>query len=94
MKSVVLAAGLLVGTVHGITTEGMLAAPRRSTGQLSAKGVRSLELRLPPYADRVGSRVVLGNQIQLDNSKVDFDLVLPRHRDRKHHQGALWQRGI
>jgi hypothetical protein len=41
MKSVVLAAGLLLGSVHAITTEGMLAAPRRSTGQLNAKGVCS-----------------------------------------------------
>lgn len=39
MKCAVLAAGLLLGSVHAITTEGMLAAPRRSTGILSAKGV-------------------------------------------------------
>ena len=40
MKSMIVAASLLLGSVHGITTEGMLAAPRRSTGILSAKGVR------------------------------------------------------
>jgi hypothetical protein len=39
IKSALWAAGLLLGSVQAITTEGMLAAPRRSTGILSAKGV-------------------------------------------------------
>jgi hypothetical protein len=39
MKSALWAAGLIVGSVQAITTEGMLAAPRRSTGILNAKGV-------------------------------------------------------
>ncbi|KAH7066334.1 Alpha/Beta hydrolase protein [Paraphoma chrysanthemicola] len=42
MKSAALAIGLLLGSTHAITTEGMLAAPRRSTGILSAKGDRAL----------------------------------------------------
>ncbi|KAF2027727.1 alpha/beta-hydrolase [Setomelanomma holmii] len=42
MKSAILAAGLLLGSAHAITTEGMLAAPRRSTGILSVKGDRAL----------------------------------------------------
>jgi hypothetical protein len=44
MKSAVLAAGLLLGIAQAITTEGMLAAPRRSTAILSAKGVRIQDL--------------------------------------------------
>jgi hypothetical protein len=44
MKYAVLAAGLLLGTVQAITTEGMLAAPRRSTGILNARGVCDPEL--------------------------------------------------
>lgn len=39
MKYAVLAASLLLGSANAITTEGMLAAARRSTGQLNARGV-------------------------------------------------------
>ncbi|OAK94225.1 alpha/beta-hydrolase [Phaeosphaeriaceae sp. SRC1lsM3a] len=42
MKSVVLAAGLMLGSANAFTTEGMLAAPRRSAGQLNAKGDKAL----------------------------------------------------
>jgi hypothetical protein len=41
MKYAVLAASLLLGSANAITTEGMLAAARRSTGQLNARGVCS-----------------------------------------------------
>ncbi|CBX91440.1 hypothetical protein IAQ61_010790 [Plenodomus lingam] len=42
MKSAVLAAGFLLGSASALTTESMLAAPRRSTGILSPKGDRAL----------------------------------------------------
>jgi len=42
MRSTILAAGLFLGSAHAFTTEGMLAAPRRSTGNLSPKGDRAL----------------------------------------------------
>ncbi|EDU43657.1 dipeptidyl-peptidase V precursor [Pyrenophora tritici-repentis Pt-1C-BFP] len=42
MKTAFLAAGLWLGSAHAITVEGMLAAPRRSTGSLSPKGDRAL----------------------------------------------------
>lgn len=40
LKSVALAAGLVLGFANAFDVEGMLAAPRRSTGNLSPKGVR------------------------------------------------------
>jgi dipeptidyl aminopeptidase/acylaminoacyl peptidase len=42
MRSTILAAGLLLGSAQALTTEDMLAAPRRSTGSLSPKGDRAL----------------------------------------------------
>ncbi|KAI4687248.1 uncharacterized protein J4E84_005620 [Alternaria hordeiaustralica] len=42
IKKVLVAAGLLLGSAKAITVEGMLAAPRRSTGNLSPKGDRAL----------------------------------------------------
>ncbi|KAH8723749.1 Alpha/Beta hydrolase protein [Phaeosphaeriaceae sp. PMI808] len=42
IKAIVLAVGLMLASSHAITTEGMLAAPRRSTGILNAKGDRAL----------------------------------------------------
>ncbi|RYN23886.1 Dipeptidyl-peptidase 5 [Alternaria arborescens] len=42
MKTALVAAGLFLGSAKAITVEGMLAAPRRSTGSLSPKGDRAL----------------------------------------------------
>ncbi|KAJ4364055.1 Dipeptidyl-peptidase 5 [Neocucurbitaria cava] len=42
LKTVVVAVGLLLGSAQAITVEGMLAAPRRSTGILSPNGDRAL----------------------------------------------------
>ncbi|USP76222.1 hypothetical protein yc1106_03496 [Curvularia clavata] len=42
MKTALLAAGLLLQSAQAITVEGLLAAPRRSTGILSPKGDRAL----------------------------------------------------
>jgi hypothetical protein len=91
MKSVILAAGLMLGSVHAITTEGMLAAPRRSTGTLSAKGVSIALYLSSACADKTGSSIVFGNEVQLDYSKVDVYLVLPRHQDRQHYKSAFWK---
>ncbi|KAL5119418.1 Prolyl oligopeptidase [Pleosporales sp. CAS-2024a] len=41
-KCLVLAAGFLLGSVQAITTQGMLAAPRRSTAILNPRGDRAL----------------------------------------------------
>ncbi|EOA86701.1 uncharacterized protein SETTUDRAFT_87464 [Exserohilum turcica Et28A] len=42
MKTALVAAGLLLQSAQAITVEGLLAAPRRSTGMLSPKGDRAL----------------------------------------------------
>jgi hypothetical protein len=79
MKSVVLAAGLLLGSVQAITTEGMLAAPRRSTGILNAKGVCIFITSLGHLLMMSGQSIVLRGKVQLDDCKDNNHLVLPRH---------------
>jgi hypothetical protein len=79
MKCVMLAAGLLLGSVQAITTEGMLAAPRRSTGILNAKGVRIFIIFSEHLLTKLGQSFVLRGKVQLDDCKDDHHLVLPRH---------------